>query len=84
MKKRYTIKLQRVFSLLIISFMVLQMVPILPITATENQTKGATQTVIQKIPVTIDTSTAASAYSCDYWDQWVPMFPTGQPDNSTT
>jgi len=84
MKKRYTIKLQRVFSLLIISFMVLQMVPILPITATENQTKAATQTVIQKIPVTIDTSTAASAYSCDYWDQWVPMFPTGQPDNSTT
>ena len=35
MKKRYTIKLQRVFSLLIISFMALQMVPILPITATE-------------------------------------------------
>lgn len=36
------------------------------------------------VPTSIDTTIRCDAYSCSHSDQWVPMFPTGAPDNSGT
>ena len=44
--------------------------------------KAAAQT--KTVPVSIDTALQVSAYDCTYTDQWVPMFPAGQPDDSST
>ncbi len=41
--------------------------------------ESATKTV----PVSVDPALKTSAYECTYADQWIPMFPAGQPDNST-
>lgn len=38
----------------------------------------------QEVPGTINAALASSAVNCLYEDKWVPMFPTGAPDNSTT
>ena len=35
------------------------------------------------IPTTLDTSKKADAYACSYTDEWVPMYPTGNPDSGT-
>ncbi len=39
---------------------------------------------LKTVPAELNTQLKVSAYDCTYTDQWVPMFPAGQPDNSTT
>lgn len=41
------------------------------------------ESVTKTVPQSIDPSLKTSAYECTYTDQWIPMFPAGQPDNST-
>ena len=44
----------------------------------------AEETVTRTVPLSIDLSLKTNAYGCTYTDQWIPMFPDGQPDNNTT
>lgn len=39
---------------------------------------------VPMIPTTLDTSKKCDAYTCSYTDEWVPMFPTGNPQPGTT
>ena len=45
---------------------------------------AATETEMKTVAVSIDSGLMVGAYECKDTDRWVPMFPSGQPDNSTT
>ncbi len=68
---------RRIWALVLCAAMAVQL---LPVQAHAEQT----QSVLQKTATGLDTSVCADAYSCGYADVWVPMFPTGTADNSTT
>lgn len=76
MKRRFSYGF-RVISLLL----ALLMVPILPFGV--NAAQETADKTIKTVPTSIDTSLSCDAYTCSYTDQWVPMFPTGKPDNGT-
>lgn len=70
---------RRCGSFLLTAVLLLQLLP-----GMELFISAKADTVTKTVPTSIDTALQVSAYNCTYTDQWVPMFPTGQPDDSTT
>lgn len=71
--KRTPVKIvKKITVLLLILVLALQYIPVLADTGAEKD-----------IPVTIDTSLRCGASNCADASQWIPMYPTGQPDSGT-
>ena len=76
--KKWTVRL---LCLLLTGILSVSMVPLCPLLA---NAAVETEAVTKTVPVSIDPSQKTSAYECTDPDHWIPMYPTGQPDNSST